>query len=758
MKKACCCTSEVCEAIGYSHDGMMRLPGDESECIEFLRLLGITGDDERRKMMENRRNLRVAHWHFRPEHKCKDSSGMMYMIKKMATYKDGDNRVHPKLGNNAPPNYSVQLYVDEINLASGFRRGGYSDDLPRWFRTLVRIQRENDPRYAAPVRKPPAAAPAPRRRGPQSQAAAPTPRRGQSTEPRRSAAKAARVSTSKKAPRGKRMSPDQEESYELLQKNVELRALLKEREDELNEALKTNSKLRATITLKDYELVEIKIKLDDALKENESLRNKIKDLEAQLKEKNFCLSYDDLKPGGKLAKHVKDFTFFPNFKCNDVFLDFINYTEGRPEGDGMCEKMARYHLVSVADRKKYQEEKKAERARRESEDDDMSVSSDAGAGLEDVIMEEPEDEKSETRGRRRKLHWETEWLVYCFYVRCNISLRRTGALFGIGATLVHDIVYAWSCMLCESLGALFPVPTRSQMLQAYPLSVIKAFGHAKIYMMLDATEITAQVASMKTVNSILYSAYKHNSTLKWLVGCDPIGTVWNESITDANGGAISDPIQTTVTRILEDIPCGCAVEVDKGFMIDNDCALLGILCVRPQKFIKHQQQQSKEDVAGTQKIGNTRIVIEQVNGGAKLPTQFFDRKIKILQIGLADKIFRSSFLLTNFKLGFIQGRVAPTDTNGKPVRQPARPCKAEIRYFGARDEGLVDAREHPEWWATTPELKRWQELRTSEENDELTDVEISEKVLQEDWATKMRKEHLATIGLTLEETRQILKP
>ena len=85
-------------------------------------------------------------------------------------------------------------------------------------------------------------------------------------------------------------------------------------------------------------------------------------------------------------------------------------------------------------------------------------------------------------------------------------------------------------MLAVALSKFFPVPTRSQIHRAYPKSVIKKFGHGHILMLLDATEIYAEVASMKTVNCVLYSAYKHNSTLKWLVGCDPIGTVWDESI------------------------------------------------------------------------------------------------------------------------------------------------------------------------------------------------------------------------------------
>ena len=64
------------------------------------------------------------------------------------------------------------------------------------------------------------------------------------------------------------------------------------------------------------------------------------------------------------------------------------------------------------------------------------------------------------------------------------------------------------------------------MLRAYPKSVVRKLGHALIFMILDATECFAETASMKTVNAILYSNYKHNSTMKWLVGCDPIDIVW----------------------------------------------------------------------------------------------------------------------------------------------------------------------------------------------------------------------------------------
>ena len=109
-------------------------------------------------------------------------------------------------------------------------------------------------------------------------------------------------------------------------------------------------------------------------------------------------------------------------------------------------------------------------------------------------------------------------------------MARTAKLFCISTTLVHDIVYAWANLLCVTLEKFFPVPTRSQMLRAYPKSVIKKFGHVNLWQMLDATEIGTCIASMKTVNAILYLPYKHGSTCKWLAACDPIGYMANDML------------------------------------------------------------------------------------------------------------------------------------------------------------------------------------------------------------------------------------
>ena len=49
----------------------------------------------------------------------------------------------------------------------------------------------------------------------------------------------------------------------------------------------------------------------------------------------------------------------------------------------------------------------------------------------------------EAPGRPRAMCWKTEWLVYNFYVRCDISMQRIATLFGVSRTTVHNVVYAW---------------------------------------------------------------------------------------------------------------------------------------------------------------------------------------------------------------------------------------------------------------------------------------------------------------------------
>ena len=122
----------------------------------------------------------------------------------------------------------------------------------------------------------------------------------------------------------------------------------------------------------------------------------------------------------------------------------------------------------------------------------------------------------------------------------------------------------------------------------------------------------------------------------------------------------------------------------------------------------------------------------------KRSANYFDRRIQVNQIGLADRIFRSAYLLQNFKLPFIQER---SDT----VSAGRRPCKAKIRWYGATDDGLVDVRPMVELWGLDVEIERFAELRALDSNKHLSDTDISELILEEDWPAQMKAKHKANI-------------
>ncbi|KAL7549609.1 hypothetical protein ACHAWF_013483 [Thalassiosira exigua] len=512
---SCCCDSALCEKIGYSHAGMFRFPSDPHHCAEAVRVVGIASPEKRKEMAANPRKYYIAPWHYHHRHRRRNADGS-WALRKDPSYRDEEGKVF----SFPPPNASVQKFIDEEILPSGSSaRGTVDDSLPGWFRKLTRLQQASGEIHGLGGQGP-------------AHAAVGTAgvRAAGSGEGRRRDAVERRGVTPPRRGVKKRGNPDSEKISEL---GEELRTV----KAQLESAFSHIEGLEAHVRVKDNELIEVRLERDRLEEENSQLRGVIDSLE----QRKIALRYDDLRPGGVLEHHVKDFTYFPDFASNDAFLELLNFSEGSPEGDGLCENLVRYSKVSIEERKEYQEALSVA-----IDDDAMSISS-----------AQADDEERKRRGPKRKLDWKTEWLVYCFYVHANIKMRRVGALFGIGTTLVHDIVYAWANLLCLSLDRLFPTPTRSQMLRAYPKSIIKKFGHANIFLLLDATEIYTDVASMKTVNAILYSAYKHNSTLKWLAACCPIGSFSKDSIGQAHGGSISDPFATRVSSILESIPYGC---------------------------------------------------------------------------------------------------------------------------------------------------------------------------------------------------------
>jgi len=427
------------------------------------------------------------------------------------------------------------------------------------------------------------------------------------------------------------------------------------------------------------------------------------------------LSFDSLRPGGILNRNVKDFTYFPSYEANEAFLEVINYAEGTEgaceAGDGLCECLARYTKLSIEERKKFAE---------------ITGEDECQEGIS---------ENHASGHRQGKLDYKSEYLVYNIYVHCGWTERLIAPLFDVSPMTVHNIIYAWANLMNDVLSAWFPTPTRSQLLRSYPNSLFQKWGDCRVHSIYDACEVWANDASRMAVHAALFSTYKNHPTLKFLAGCDGIGTTWADAIPDGFPGAFSDPMLSKITKMLLKIPYGMVAELDKGFVVDNEAAVVGVGVNRPQKMLRSQVQQAAEDTVHTEKVGHTRIPIEQLNGASKAAFRYFRGSVPLLQLGLASLLFRVSYLMQNFKYGFTQGRSGGLDES--------RPCKAEVRWYSEMEEGLFDARPFSKLWATKTEERRWDELR--QEHPHATDTAISEMVLAENIPARLRREHMAKL-------------
>ena len=297
-------------------------------------------------------------------------------------------------------------------------------------------------------------------------------------------------------------------------------------------------------------------------------------------------------------------------------------------------------------------------------------------------------------------------------------------------------------MMAYNSGSLH-LPTRNQVLRAYPDRFIEADGHAMCFLLLDAVEIFAQKSSNPNVASTTYSDYKKNPTVKFLAGSGTVGETAAKFVPDGNGGKGSDVMMTDDTNILAVVPFGNTCETDKGFIVDNIASREGVRIDRPQKQKRYQKQQSAIDTAQTQKIGNTRIIIENVNGGVKSDVRYLNALIPCHQFGIISQIVRIGFLLQNFKKPLIQNNNPDSklDASAKGV-----PCRAEVRWHGATCAGLSDVRGSIYKWGLNCEIERHGKLHKTEEHRDKSMVEISEMVLSERWDLKKREELYALDG------------
>ena len=414
-------------------------------------------------------------------------------------------------------------------------------------------------------------------------------------------------------------------------------------------------------------------------------RARIEALVAQL-DATTPVTYELLHTDAQWAKHVGLFTWFKSVESNDAFLAAINLKHGADD-PGICTRLRLYAKTTAA-----------ARAGRDAPDPNYYA------------------------GRPRALEWRSQYLLFSMYVRAGFSQRHLQVMFQVkSCATVSDYISTWAVFLDRCMQKLFPNPTKSQILRIYPHNLVAKFGHAKVTSLMDATDQLAETPNFRKALSALYSTYHSQPGAKFLVACTPLGVVPWSWIPDGYPSSISDPKIVETTKIIEStLRFGDMTEVDKGFLIENLCIRYGVLVLRPNTMRQGQAQQSAEDSALIHKIGNTRMVIEQVNEQGKTENRYFRGATPISQLTLISHIMRICFCMANFKVPYVHGR--------REASTGRRPCRAANLYLGSSAGAWTfDARPQIKLWGSRAMQAIHAEL--SRRFPAVSATEVSEMVL-----------------------------
>lgn len=139
--------------------------------------------------------------------------------------------------------------------------------------------------------------------------------------------------------------------------------------------------------------------------------------------------------------------------------------------------------------------------------------------------------------------------------------------------------------------------------------------YKNVRVVLDFTEITVQKPKCLSCRIKLYSTYKSNFTIKYLIGISPAGLI--TFVSKPYGGRASDNVIFEQSNLISLMDRQDALMVDRGFKIDNICIEKGINLIRPP-FLKGKYQFTREEALEAKSIASARVHIERINQRIKV--------------------------------------------------------------------------------------------------------------------------------------------
>ncbi|XP_036001960.1 uncharacterized protein LOC118565635 [Fundulus heteroclitus] len=195
-------------------------------------------------------------------------------------------------------------------------------------------------------------------------------------------------------------------------------------------------------------------------------------------------------------------------------------------------------------------------------------------------------------------------------LRLNLPIQHVAHLFFVDRKTVSKTFRDTINVLHARTSPLINWPGRDALRATMPHQFVEAFGK-RVAVILDCLEISIQRPSSLKAQARSYSHYKHNATMKFLVGITTQGSIC--FISKGWGGRVSDEHVTDNCGILDKLSPGDLVLADRGFDVQDS---VGLMCaeVKIPALTKGRCQLDARDVESTRKIAHLRIHVGRVIG------------------------------------------------------------------------------------------------------------------------------------------------
>ena len=238
-------------------------------------------------------------------------------------------------------------------------------------------------------------------------------------------------------------------------------------------------------------------------------------------------------------------------------------------------------------------------------------------------------------GRPCKLPLLEQFFMMLVRLRLGLLELDLANRFGVSQSTVSRITLTWINLLYHSFKVIERFPPWNVVKKYMPEVFKKEYPNTRI--IIDATEFFIERPSSLLNQSCTFSNYKNRNTVKVLIGITPSGAI--SYVSQTYEGSISDRRLVELSGLLQLLEPGDEIMADKGFLIQDLLAPLGVRLNVPP-LLESKKQMAVDDVVVTKKIAQLRVHVERAIGRVKefrilhgvLPSTMWDSLNEVIYV------------------------------------------------------------------------------------------------------------------------------